>query len=140
MRKFRVNHIIISALIFIFWIGLFVMFTGRLERESAAEQKEALESALERDITTCYALEGQFPPDLQYLRDHYGLAYDEDLFYVDYRPHGSNIRPFYIVLETETARSRSLFLLPGNGIRKIRISGGSGETYNRAGEVPEVQS
>ena len=140
MRKFRVNPIIISALIFIFWIGLFVMFTGRLERESAAEQKEALESALERDITTCYALEGQFPPDLQYLRDHYGLAYDEDLFYVDYRPHGSNIRPFYIVLETETARSRILFLLPGNGIRKIRISGGSGETYNRAGEVPEVQS
>ena len=57
----------LSILIFILWIGLFVVFTGRLERESAAEQKEALELALERDITTCYALEGQFPPDLAYL-------------------------------------------------------------------------
>ena len=99
LKHLKINPIILSILIFVLWIGLFVMFTGRLERDSAAEQKEALEMALERDITTCYALEGQFPPDLQYLRDHYGLAYDEDLFYVDYRPHGSNIRPFYIVLD-----------------------------------------
>ena len=138
MNKIRVNPIILSVLIFILWIGLFVMFTGRLERESAAEQKEALESALERDITTCYALEGQFPPDLQYLRDHYGLAYDEDLFYVDYRPHGSNIRPFYIVLERKAARSRSIFFVPENGIRKIRTSEDAGKLYNRAGNEREV--
>ena len=104
MKRLKINPIILSILIFVLWIGLFVMFTGRLERESAAEQKEALKMALERDITTCYALEGQFPPDLQYLRDHYGLAYDEDLFYVDYRPHGSNIRPFYIVLDNTGGR------------------------------------
>ena len=138
MNKIRVNPIILSVLIFILWIGLFVMFTGRLERESAAEQKEALESALERDITTCYALEGQFPPDLQYLRDHYGLAYDEDLFYVDYRPHGSNIRPFYIVLERKAARSRIIFFVPENGIRKIRTSEEAGKLYNRAGNEREV--
>ena len=138
MQKLRVNPIIISAMIFIFWIGLFVMFTGRLERESAAEQKEALESALERDITTCYALEGQFPPDLQYLRDHYGLAYDEDLFYVDYRPHGSNIRPFYIVLERETARSRSLFSMPENGIRRIRMPEEDEKPFDRAVNMREV--
>ena len=101
LRLLKSNTIILSMLVFAIWIGIFVVFTNRLEQESAAEQKRSLELALERDITTCYALEGQFPPDLAYLREHYGLAYDETLFYVDYRPYGSNLRPFYIVLDKE---------------------------------------
>ena len=90
------------------------MERGRLERESVGEQREALEMALERDITTCYALEGHFPPDLPYLREHYGLMYDETLFYVDYRPYGSNLRPFYIVLDREGSGRR----------RRLRFSEG----------------
>ena len=139
MRHLKMNSILLSILIFILWIGLFVVFTGRLERESAAEQKEALELALERDITTCYALEGQFPPDLAYLRDHYGLSYDEDLFYVDYRPYGSNIRPFYIVLEREADRDRSLFSIPWEGLRKTGIyEEGDAEPDNEA-DLREVR-
>lgn len=103
MKGFRINTIFLSVLICALWISAFVVLTNKLENDSAAEQHEALEKALERDITTCYALEGYFPPDLQYLRDHYGLAYDEDRFYVDYRPHGSNIRPFYIVLDRKAS-------------------------------------
>ena len=102
--KYLKSHSILSGiLIFAVWIGVFIAVTVRLEQESVGEQREALEMALERDITTCYALEGHFPPDLPYLREHYGLTYDETLFYVDYRPYGSNLRPFYIVLDNEEA-------------------------------------
>ena len=54
--------------------------------------------AMERDITACYALEGMYPPDLEYIRVHYGLTYPESRFYVDYRPIASNIRPDYAVI------------------------------------------
>ena len=54
---------------------------------------ESLENALNRSITQCYAVEGAYPPSLAYIKEHYGLIYDEELFYVDYQPIGSNIMP-----------------------------------------------
>ena len=93
------NTVFISVLIFVFWIGFFWFAAGWLGRDSLREQQEALEQALERDITVCYALEGHFPPDLQYLREHYGLTFDEKKFYVDYRPVAANLRPEYVVIE-----------------------------------------
>ena len=62
-------------------------------------QKESLENALMRSITYCYTIEGAYPESLDYLKEHYGLVYDEDLFFVDYRVSGSNILPDITVIE-----------------------------------------
>ena len=48
---------------------------------------------------TCYALEGFYPPDLEYLKEHYGLTYDESSFVVEYQPVAGNIRPDVTILE-----------------------------------------
>ena len=66
---------------------------------TAAKQLESLENAINRSITQCYAVEGAYPPDLNYIKDHYGLVYDETLFYVDYQPIGSNIMPNVTILQ-----------------------------------------
>ena len=63
------------------------------------KQKESLERAIRRDIAQCYAVEGIYPPGLSYLKEHYGLSYDEDAFFVDYRPIGSNLYPEVVVIE-----------------------------------------
>ena len=34
-----------------------------------------------------------FCPSLSYMEEHYGLTYNEELFFVDYQPIGSNIFP-----------------------------------------------
>ena len=103
-RKKRINTLFLSALLCIVWFASFWALLDHVGRNTAAEQRTALETALERDITGCYALEGAYPPDLQYLKDHYGLTWDERLFYVDYRPVASNIRPYYIIISlTEDA-------------------------------------
>lgn len=52
-----------------------------------------------RSITYCYTIEGAYPESLDYLKEHYGLVYDEDLFFVDYRVSGSNILPDITVIE-----------------------------------------
>lgn len=83
------------------FIALFILFYRGISSVSdttTAKQMESLENALHRSITQCYAVEGAYPPNLEYIKEHYGLIYDEDLFYVDYQPIGSNIMPDVTVL------------------------------------------
>jgi len=49
-------------------------------------------------ISQCYAVEGCYPPSLEYLEQHYGLLYDEDSFFIDYEYYGSNLLPEVTVL------------------------------------------
>lgn len=81
---------------------LFVLFYNGITSVSdtnIAKQRESLETALNRSIIQCYAVEGAYPPSLQYIKDHYGLIYDEELFFVDYQPIGSNIMPDVTILD-----------------------------------------
>ena len=64
-------------------------------------QKESLENAIMRNITYCYTVEGTYPESLAYLKENYGLTYNEDLFFVDYRVSGSNILPDVTIIERE---------------------------------------
>lgn len=83
------------------FIALFILFYRGISSVSdttTAKQMESLENALNRSITQCYAVEGAYPPNLEYIKEHYGLIYDEDLFYVDYQPIGSNIMPDVTIL------------------------------------------
>lgn len=87
---------------------LFILFCNGIRSVSdttAAKQRESLQTALSRSITQCYAVEGVYPPSLQYIKEHYGLTYDEELFYVDYQPIGSNILPDVTIL-TRTGGSK----------------------------------
>lgn len=86
------------------FIALFILFYRGISSVSDttnAKQMESLENALNRSITQCYAVEGAYPPSLEYIEEHYGLIYDKELFFVDYQPIGSNIMPdVTIILRT----------------------------------------
>lgn len=73
---------------------------GAICADSASQEREAasLEKTVRRSIAQCYAVEGAYPPGLDYLRKHYGLAYDERRFYIDYTAIGSNIMPDVTIL------------------------------------------
>lgn len=85
---------------------LLVLFLGGVRNISdatLARQQESLETALSRSISQCYAVEGVYPPDLEYLKLHYGLTYDESAFFVDYVSYGGNLRPEVTVLRRKSA-------------------------------------
>jgi hypothetical protein len=87
---------------FIFFVGMLILFfagTTSVTADTRRRQKERLEDALNRDITSCYALEGTYPASLEYLKEHYGLTYDEDYFFVDYHIRGSNLLPDITIIE-----------------------------------------
>lgn len=67
--------------------------------DTRRRQREILENALSRSIAYCYAMEGRYPESLAYLKENYGITYDESKFFVDYRVIGSNLMPDVTILE-----------------------------------------
>ena len=72
-----------------------------LSADTDRRQRDSLEEALNRSITYCYAVEGAYPESLEYLTKHYGLIYDHDRFFVDYRVSGANLYPDVTILEVK---------------------------------------
>lgn len=96
-RRFpiRLLYLLCPVILIIFWILL-----GSVDQSTLDRQKDSLQHAIDRDIIHCYAVEGFYPPSLSYLEEHYGLTYNKELFFVDYRPVGSNMRPEVTILVT----------------------------------------
>ena len=57
-----------------------------------------------RGITHCYAIEGTYPSSLDYLKENYGLMYDEDRYFIDYQPLGSNLMPDVTIIPRKERR------------------------------------
>ena len=91
--------ILLSAGIFGLILAAFAQGIDSMSEGTRRRQKESLENAVMRDVTYCYTVEGAYPESLEYLEEHYGLTYDEELFFVDYRISGANIFPEITVLE-----------------------------------------
>lgn len=87
--------------LFIIVIGIFVFFSGSFQEANRMQEKEILQTALNRSIVQCYALEGSYPVSLAYLKDHYGLTYNEEHFFIDYNYIGGNLRPDITIIERD---------------------------------------
>lgn len=97
-RKVSFKGIHFSVLFFIVLLVFFLYMVTDISDDAVSRQESSLNSALNRAIVSCYCVEGTYPPNLQYIVDHYGLIYDDNTFFVDYRPIGSNIYPEVTVI------------------------------------------
>jgi len=96
-KSIYIGILIFLGFMLIFMIGVQIMDKGNDDR-----QEQALCNALERDIMHCYALEGFYPPSLEYIEQHYGLTYDKSSYIVDYQPVGNNIYPNFSIIKRGT--------------------------------------
>lgn len=64
-----------------------------IDRRSAGAEEELVREAVRQAMITCYAVEGAYPPDVNYLKENYGLAFNEDEYFVSYDAFASNILP-----------------------------------------------
>ncbi len=72
-------------------------FAGNAEKDLGAESAAAIEDAVQKSALQCYAVEGIYPPDLEYLQTNYGLAVNTKDFIVVYDAFASNLPPTIIV-------------------------------------------
>lgn len=90
---------------FILILFLFFAGVGQISQSSGRQELESLTQAVHRNIIHCYAIEGQYPPSLEYMEEHYGLTYDPSRYFIDYQPSGANIMPSVTIIPLEGAGS-----------------------------------
>ena len=88
-----------AILIFVALIVAFVLLINNITGKGNGRELEIVRDAVKNAALTCYAVEGMYPDDLTYLREHYNLSYNEDRYIVYYRPLASNLMPSIKVVE-----------------------------------------
>lgn len=75
--------------------------TGKMGSGQQEESLKQLDEAIRKATLTCYAVEGVYPPTIEYLREHYGIQIDESRYTVFYEVFGDNIMPEITVMERQ---------------------------------------
>ena len=98
--RFSGRYRLVLSLVLLF--GMLLLFSfciDWLNQGTAKRQKENLEAAIADGITYCYAMDGAYPENLEELESRYGLVYDKERFFVDYKISGANLYPDVTIIE-----------------------------------------
>lgn len=79
----------------------FMTAVGNLRAESREKAQQQLEEAIRRAAVTCYANEGIYPPNVEYLQIHYGIQIDDERYVVYYDSFADNLMPEITVVELQ---------------------------------------
>lgn len=92
-RSGILRPILSTLILFGVLTGIFVSGISSVSESAEENYTESLRLAILRSAVHCYAMEGRYPESLDYLREHYGIRWNEDEYVVDYDITGSNLRP-----------------------------------------------
>lgn len=102
MRKSNFKTLLsffLPCVMFAAMLAWFIIASTNAASSTDKQELSALKTNIENGITMCYAVEGAYPVDVEYLCDHYGLIYDSSRYIIHYERFASNIRPTVMVLE-----------------------------------------
>lgn len=89
----------IKLLIIVLVLAAAVLLVNRIDTAQDAAETDIVRDAVKNAALTCYAVEGAYPDSVDYLREHYRLAYDEDRYMITYDAFASNMIPDIWVTE-----------------------------------------
>lgn len=98
------RNIFFSALLL---LAIFFAFQTAVGNTAGTIDKSAEETqynAIKKAAVQCYALEGFFPPNINYLIDNYGLITDDEKFIIRYEADGENLMPDITVINIDTTK------------------------------------
>ena len=96
MKRIKVFFIPVVAAVFVL---CFINAVSSVRDTQKHKGKEQLEQVLHKTAAACYAAEGIYPPDLEYMQKHYGIRVNEEEYTVIYQMIASNLMPDITVLE-----------------------------------------
>ena len=76
-----------------------VLLVNRIDTAQDSTETDIVRDAVKNAALTCYAVEGAYPDSVEYLRENYHLAYDEDRYMITYDAFASNMLPDIWVTE-----------------------------------------
>ena len=90
---------IAAILVFVALIIAFVFLINIITGKGNSREMDIVKDAVKNATLTCYAVEGMYPDDLNYLIEHYNLSYNKERYIVYYEPIASNVIPSIKVVE-----------------------------------------
>lgn len=100
-EKRSLSGYLLSILLFLAVLFFFLFGVRAMESKSEEESLASLRNAIQRACAQCYAIEGRYPPSVEYLEEHYGIVIDRDRYHVFYDGWASNVMPDITVLPAE---------------------------------------
>ena len=91
-RQFPTS-ILITLMTFAAVVVICVFGFRDISKTAEAERLNSTRQAVMRATVQCYAIEGRFPQNLEYLKERYGLILDYERFIYVYDIMGSNLMP-----------------------------------------------
>lgn len=88
-----------SLILFVLIAAILMAGMDNVAGQNAEEQLRIAEDNVRKAVVSCYALEGRYPPDIQYLQEQYGLQLNEKKYTVHYEIFAENIMPEITVTE-----------------------------------------
>lgn len=89
-----------AVLVFAAIITITVAALNDINKTTEKESLSIVENSVRRAIITCYANEGSYPNNIDYLKENYGLYISED-YIVYYDIFASNIMPKITVVRKQ---------------------------------------
>lgn len=91
------STLVVAAVVALTSLLAFLSIDG-FDRNSAGKNHKALEDAIRKAAVQCYAIEGSYPPNIDYLTEHYGIVLNNSAYFYDYQTIGSNVMPDITVI------------------------------------------
>lgn len=95
MNRRDIFKLLLIALV----LGLCVALVNYMDRSNSSAESEIVRKAVREAAVTCYAVEGAYPDDVEYLREYYHLSYNTDRYLVTIESFASNHLPDIYVTE-----------------------------------------
>lgn len=102
MKKRRDSALWILGVVIVLAAAMvFLSALGNLESGQDESGRQQLEDSIRRAAVACYATEGFYPPDLDYIVAHYGLQIDGERYAVFYEAFAENLMPEITVVSID---------------------------------------
>lgn len=96
LRGHLLSIIFFAAIFAFFFVGV-----AEAQASNEAESRHVLEESINKAVVSCYAIEGRYPENVDYLKENYGLIYDEEKYAIGYIAFADNIMPDITIIELE---------------------------------------
>ena len=93
------RRLVLTLAVFAVLLLSVYLLVNKVGSASGQAETELVRDAVRSAVLTCYAVEGAYPANISYLKEYYGLAYNEGAYKVVYDAFASNIMPSIIVFE-----------------------------------------
>lgn len=94
-RIYQLKQIQLLIVVVISLTVVFMLVSGLsgYDDQYASAEVDRVRETVDKYIIQCYATEGAYPPNIDYLAKHYGLILDEEKYIYEYEPVAENIKP-----------------------------------------------